>query len=101
MIDPELPIGGFRRAIATASLSNVKLDIRTPPIEEHSSTQINFQWYVTNSEADFDDESKKIQLFVTVSVTASGKHNRATVVNVSFQVTTLASLPEPIPEPIE
>jgi hypothetical protein len=101
LIDPELPVGAFRRAIATASLSNVKLDILTPPTEGEWSSQLNFAWDISNPQADFDDENNKVQLFVTLSATASGQRNKASIIMVSFQVTTLASLPQPIPEPIE
>ena len=86
LLEPVLTTGQFRRAIATASLANVFLHDNDPTLRDTALLRIE------EAEADFDDESGKVELRVALEVTSRGVGSRAAILAVAFQVTTLAAM---------
>lgn len=86
LIDPPFSTGQFRRAVATASLATIS-DFDNEPAERDGAS-----WSVQEAQADFDDESGKVELRVGLAVNARGKNSSASIAEVAFQVTTLAKV---------
>jgi hypothetical protein len=88
LIDPALPAGSFRRAIVIVSTieTNFWVKAAAPPSF--------FQFFIKDAEANYDDENSKVELLVTPKVHARGTNNETVIQRVSFQVTTLASIPQ-------
>lgn len=81
LIDPPLGGGQFRRSIAIAAFKTT-----------HGSftSGSNVGWSIREVEADFDDESAKVELRVTIQLSATNAG--ITIEDISFQVTTLAKV---------
>jgi hypothetical protein len=84
LLDPALTPGQFRRAIGTASLATIWWN--------HSgiTTPVQFQWFIDDVQASFDDEAGQVQLVVDARVMANGPGAVTTIISISFQVMTLA-----------
>jgi len=77
----------FFRSVSTASLSNTCFYI--PSV--HFDNSCN--WQIVNSEADWDDESRQVELRIEEAVGISGTNNSAQITCVGFALIILASLP--------
>ena len=86
LLDPALTPGQFRRAIGTASFAIVW--------QNHNAiaptTPLQFQWFIDDVQASFDDEAGQVQLVVDARVVATGDGAITTIISISFQVITLA-----------
>lgn len=80
LLNPPLGGGQFRRAIATAAVRAIYIGHRTGGSDA--------SWELREVEADFDDESARVELRITVKLAAT----KATIniETISFQVTSLA-----------
>lgn len=84
LIDPQLEKEQFHRSVAIASLA-------TFTYRDQDATQNDgVQWAIEEAQADFDDESGKVQLRVAVMINPQGKGCYAAINQIAFQVTTLA-----------
>lgn len=88
LIDPALPAGSFRRAIVVVSPSDTSFTVNT------AASNSSFRLGIVEAKAGYDDENSKVELLVTPRVSARGTNNVTTIESVSFQVTTLASIPQ-------
>ena len=87
-LDPEIPPGKFRKAIATASLGQIRLSLpRVPTTAVPLGAQL---WRIEDAQATYADEEGKVQLTVDLSVEVQGAQVRAGIGSIMFQVTTLA-----------
>ena len=86
LLEPALTAGQFRRAIATASLANVSYTDNDPAQRDSA------QWRIEEAEADFDDESGKVELRFALEVRSRGVGSNARISAVAFQVTKLAAM---------
>lgn len=86
LLEPNLPAGQFRRAIATASLANVSYFDNDP------NQRDGVRWQIEEAEADYDDESGKVELRVAVELRPRGIGSSARLDQIAFQVTTLAAI---------
>ena len=87
LIDPELAPGEFRRAIALATFVDLSYFDNDPAQKD------GVRWAIEGAQADFDDESGKVELRVSVSLNPRGVGSSANINGISFQVTTLATVP--------
>jgi hypothetical protein len=85
-VGPMLTRKQFVRAIATASLA--KIVILGP-----NTGAAGAQWYIMDVDADWDDESERVELRIEAQVYASGSGGTANILGFSFQVNILAALP--------
>jgi len=85
-VGPQLTQAQFRRAIATASFSGLSFaqSTSTPPA---SAT-----WSVTSTEADWDDETGKVEVRVEVTVSLPAAGTVVQVQRIAYQVHILAAL---------
>ena len=81
LINPALGGGQFRRAIATAAFNTTHGSF---------SPGSNVTWSIREVEADYDDESTKVELRVTIQLAATNA--AMTIEDISFHVTTLAKV---------
>jgi hypothetical protein len=86
LLGPVLTRHQFVRAIATASVVSTTVTLTSPPPSE-------FGWGLSLVDADWDDESGRVELRIEVKVHVTGQNNSAAVVALGFQVTILASHP--------
>jgi hypothetical protein len=102
LIDPTLQPGQFRRAIAHAAWSAMEAIVSyqsmpgmvNPDGTMNPGTVIptgGGRWLITAAEADWDDESGRIEL----RVTATGTQPQSLALQVAFQVMTFAAAPTP------
>jgi hypothetical protein len=85
LLDPALTPGQFRRAVGTASLATIW--------QNHNAaitSPVQFQWFIDDVQASFDDEAGQVQLVVDARVVATGNGVITTIISISFQVITLA-----------
>ena len=85
LIGPVLSRQQFFRAICTASLAKTSFRVQVPPGD--------YNFGVTTSDADWDDESGQVELRIEVSVSSTGganANNFAGINSLAFQVTILA-----------
>jgi len=87
LLGPVLTRKQFVRAIATASVVSTSVTLNSPPPSE-------FGWGLSLVDADWDDESGRVELRVEVNVHVTGQNNSASVVGLGFQVTILCEHPE-------
>lgn len=83
-VEPPLTASQFRRAIATAAVSDARF-------YDYTAQQDGMHWRVEEVDADFDDEEGKVQLRFTLLVQVNGS-GQAGLDAVSFTVTTLAEV---------
>jgi hypothetical protein len=88
LIGPALTRQQFFRAISSASL--VKTDVVVLSAGE-PFTQ-GFGWGIVGTDADWDDESKQVELRIEVVVTVSGRENTVAIGGLAFQVAILAAV---------
>lgn len=74
----------FIRAIATAALTSKGINLRSIPADP--------AWSITSIDADWDDESGKVELSVELIVTITGANNAAWIHGLAFHVTILGEL---------
>jgi hypothetical protein len=86
LIDPQLEAGQFKRAIAVASLAGIGYR------DNDAAQPDSANWLIEEAQADFDDESGKVELRVSLNVNPRGIGSSATISHVSFQVTTIAAV---------
>jgi hypothetical protein len=86
LIDPKFTVGQFRRALATGSLASINYGAQDP------AQRVQVTWTINSVEADLNDESGQVELRFDVSVSAGGLGSFADLLQVAFQVTTLAAL---------
>ena len=87
--EPTLAAAQFRRAIATASLASLWYQATDP------AQATGLEWSLSNVEADFDDESGRIELRFDVWLSVQGSGTSGTIagrLSVGFQATTLAAI---------
>ncbi len=84
LVDPQLEAGQFRRALVVASLADIRYFDNDP------TTSDSVQWSIEQAQADFDDESGKVELRVSVGINIWGIVS-AEIHGISFQVTTIAA----------
>ncbi len=84
--EPVLAAGQFRRAIATASMAGLSFGASDP------AQPTGLEWALSNVDADFDDESGRIELRFDVFLRARGSDTLASQNTIGFQVITLAAL---------
>ena len=87
LIDPQLAPGEFKRAIAVASLIDIGY------FDSDPNQRDGVRWSIEGTQADYDDESGKVELRVSVMLNPQGIGSSATINGVSFQVTTIATVP--------
>jgi len=87
-LDPQLASNQFRRAIATASLTQISCNDNDP------ATVDGMKWTIEEGDADYDDETGKIDLRIAVAVYARGNNASTGIHSLGYQVTTLASISE-------
>lgn len=86
LIDPQLAPGEFKRAIAVASLVDISY------FDSDPTQRDGVRWAIEEAQADFDDESGKVELRVSVMLNPQGIGSFANIFGVSFQVTTIAAV---------
>ena len=86
LVDPQLEAGQFKRAVVVASLAEIRY------FDSDPSTADSVQWSIEQAQADFDDESGKVELRVSLAINLWGIIS-AEIQSVSFQVTTIAAVP--------
>ena len=84
-VEPPLTASQFRRAIATAAVSDSRF------FDFNAAQQDGMQWRVDEVDADFDDEEGKVELRFSLLVEVIGS-GQAGLDAVSFTVTTLAEV---------
>ena len=84
-VDPPLTASQFRRAIATAAIAEAKF------YDSYYAQNDGMDWRIEEVDADFDDETGKVELHFTLYVEVTGIGN-ASLESVSFTVTTLAEV---------
>ena len=85
LLEPKFDREQFHRAVVTASITGF--------IHAFRSEQPAFgQWEIEEAQADWDDESGKVQFRVSAMARTAGIGSRVTITHISFQVTTLASV---------
>jgi hypothetical protein len=85
LLDPQLAPGQFRKAVATASISNFGLG-QAPTVATKA------QWSIDQVEATWDAGSGQIELRIDARVIDSGKGAITQTFAYNFQVTTLSKL---------
>ena len=88
LIGPTLTRQQFFRAISTASL--VKTDVVILSAGEPFSQ--GFGWGIVGTDADWDDESKQVELRIEVFAAVSGRENTVQIGGLAFQVMILAAV---------
>ena len=86
LVGPKLTNRQFVGAIATASIAKTQL-VNTAP-GAFSGT-----WDIIDVDADWDDESKQVELRIEAQVSCSGSNQSASINGFAFHVTILAALP--------
>jgi hypothetical protein len=86
LVGPKLTNRQFVRAIATASIAKTQMVNTTP--EAFSGT-----WDIIEVDADWDDESEKVELRIEAQASCSGSNLSASINGFAFHVTILAALP--------
>ena len=81
---PLLTAGQFHRAIATASVADVRIQDSDP------NQRDTFRWAIEEAQADLDDESSQVELRVALLVEPRGQQTLISIREVAFQVTILA-----------
>lgn len=87
-LDPQLASNQFRRSIATASLAQISCNDNDP------ATVDGMRWTIEEVDADFDDETGKIDLRIALAVFARGNNSITRINGLNYQVTTLAAISE-------
>jgi hypothetical protein len=84
LIGPVLTRQGFFRAISTASLSKTNIGLQGAPGD--------FNFGISDIDADWDDETGQVELKIEVFVNAVGAGNVTTINGLAFQTTILAAV---------
>jgi hypothetical protein len=84
LVGPAFTRGQFYRAIAAAFVSSQFVNVQTAPG--------NFQFQINSVEADWDDESGRVEVRVEVSLSASTGVNNLSIGQLRYWVTILAQI---------
>ena len=91
LIGPILKNREFVRAIATASLAETYFD--TPGGAPAQPVALGASWRILGVDADWDDESGRVELRIETEVRSKGGGQTASVSSIAFHVTILAAIP--------
>jgi hypothetical protein len=86
LVGPQLTQAQFRRAIATASFAGISFSQST------STPPASATWSITSIDADWDDESGKVQVQVEVAVSLPVAGTVVQVQRIAYQVSILAAM---------
>jgi hypothetical protein len=86
LVGPQLAQGQFYRATAVAALADISMNGQAPP----AGTQFNCRWSVDTADADWDDESGKIQVEVEVSLVDTLPNSWLTIGGFDYHISVLA-----------
>jgi hypothetical protein len=87
LIGPPLTRQQFIRAIGTASLAQMIVNLRVADLVNQE-----FGWRISDTDADWDDESSRVELRLEIYLTVTGIDNTVLSGAVAFQVMILAAI---------